>query len=352
MVQGTLQSGTLDAFAPRTGGVLDLGDVTIANGRAHATASTSWVNGALGIDDALAAKLGAADDLATRYANPDVDNDGVIDALQADHNFRLDLQGKLDITVGGELATIDTLVRGQMMTGTVGVSYLETGILVGLPKAYAHDMADATFTFAGDFYGTSLSNATPAIAAGAAVAQPELKLGSIDGQPTLGAFARAGYDVPAGEYTVAIGAHVLTFADVRPSADAQLATAQNLAVPFIQLAPTEADCVTDCQIASIRTTWKRNTAGGWTDIADGEMSHGAHLDIVRWHAGAMQTFTIELPAKPSTDVAWSAMPMVAGMTPADLAGITTSELCYVAMTYDDEVGMRVTSQIANPACGY
>jgi hypothetical protein len=41
---------------------------------------------------------------------------------------------------------------------------------------------------------------------------------------------------------------------------------------------------------------------------------------------------------------------MSGMTTADLAGVTTSQLCYVAVTFTDRFGVRVTSTVANPAC--
>jgi len=66
----------------------------------------------------------------------------------------------------------------------------------------------------------------------------------------------------------------------------------------------------------------------------------------------MQTLGMNMPATPSSVLAWSALALAKGMTADELAGITTAELCYVAVSYDDGVGMKVTSQVTNPACGY
>lgn len=347
MLEGTLQAGSLDALVPRAAGSLDLGTITMQAGFARATVAWSDVTSALGIDDATGEHLGAADDLATRYANPDMDNDGVLDALQADHDFRLDLTGTLRVTIGGRDASIDDLVRNQM-TGDVGVHYLETGIVASMPAAFAGQMSGATITFGDTFYGSSLGAATPATPAGTAIGEPELKVGRVDGTPTLGVFASPGHDVPAGQYDITIGDQVVSFGDVRPSGDAQLAAGRNLVVPFMQLVPTEADCVSDCQIKSIGYTWMRSTADGWVPATAGELTRPAHLDIVRAHAGSTQALGVDMPATPNAQIEWAAMPMAKGMVPNDLAGITTSELCYFSVTYDDQVGMKLTSLISNP----
>jgi hypothetical protein len=39
-----------------------------------------------------------------------------------------------------------------------------------------------------------------------------------------------------------------------------------------------------------------------------------------------------------------------GLTRHELAYITTSSLCYVAVSYQSELGMKMTSQTVNPSC--
>jgi hypothetical protein len=39
-----------------------------------------------------------------------------------------------------------------------------------------------------------------------------------------------------------------------------------------------------------------------------------------------------------------------GILDRELAYISTADLCYVAVTYMSEVGMKMTSQVTNPAC--
>ena len=348
MIAGTLQAGSLDALVPQGSGSLDLGNVTIdSNGRAHGTTAFGDVASALGLDAAVAERLGASDDLATRYANPDMDNDGVIDALEADRDFRLDFYSTLHLTIAGTDATIDDLIRGNE-NGNLGVDYVQTGIVASMPTAMAAEMPRATMAFDTMFYGDSLGAATPGVQPGTAIGAPELIVGTVDGYPTGAVFTPAGHDLPSGDYQVAIGATQVTFADVRATPDAQLAAGTNLVVPFMKLVPTESDCVTDCQIQTISYQWMRNTAAGWNAADAAEVSHDAHLAIVRSHAGALQTMSVDLAATPSADVAWSSVPTAKGMTAADLAGMTTGELCYFSVTYTDQIGIQTTSTITNP----
>jgi len=349
MFVGSLQAGSLDALVPHDPGSIDLGTIAIDDGRAHPSATTSEVIAALGLDPAVAERLGASDDLATRYANPDVDNDGMIDALEPSADFRLDLFADLRVTITGHDATLDDLLRGAMTGSDVGVDYRDTGIVMSMPRSYAHDFTAAAMTFEGDYYGSMLGGATPVVPAGTAIGAPELELGTVDGYPSVAVFARAGHDLPRGTYTLAAGDRVFAFADVRPPADADLAGGHGLVVPFMQIAPVAPGCTADCRLDSISYTWMRSTADGWVAADASEVVHPAHLDVVRQHAGTLQYLGADLPAVPSASVAWQQMTSDT-MSPAELAGITTAELCYFAVTYDDQVGMRVTSRIANPAC--
>jgi hypothetical protein len=331
MVVGTLAAGEVDAFVPTAAGGVDLGNVTFSD-RAHASIATGELVAALG----MAVTPGVADDLARRYSNPDVDNDGVLDALQADRGYRLDFLTKAELTSGGHVATIDDLVRGMSY---IGIAYIQTGIVVSLPPlrdAVDHRLDGALMAFTAPYYGSYEGAATPVTPAGGAVGAPEIKIGTVDGYPTIGAFARGGFDLPRGEYTVALRDQVLTFSDVQPPYANELQN--DVIVPVVQLVPAAPGCLADCPIASVHTEWMRHTSGGWNAAA--AIGHGAHVDIVRADGAKLGT---DLPAYPSSDIAWQQMATT--MTPAEMAAVTTSQLRYVQLTYTDEVGMQVTLQI-------
>jgi hypothetical protein len=223
----------------------------------------------------------------------------------------------------------------------IGIAYIQTGIVVSLPPlrdAVDHRLDGALMAFTAPYYGSYEGAATPMTPAGGAVGAPELKIGTVDGYPTIGAFARGGFDLPRGEYTVALRDQVLTFSDVQPPRASELQ--DDVIVPVVQLVPAAPGCLADCPIASVHTEWMRHSSGGWNTTAS--IGHGAHVDIVRMD-GAM--LGADLPANPTSDVAWQAMATT--MTPAEMAAVTTSQLRYVQLTYIDEVGMQVTLQISN-----
>jgi hypothetical protein len=333
MLVGSLAADDVDAFAPAAAGGVDLGNVTFTD-RAHPSIATGDLVAALG----MAAHPGPTDDLATRYANPDVDNDGVLDALQPDRDFRLDFLAKAQLTNGGHVATIDDLVRGMSY---IGVAYIQTGIVVSLPPlrdAVDHRLEGALMAFTTPYYGTYEGAATPVTAPGSAIGAPELKLGTVDGYPTIGAFARGGFDLPRGDYTVALRDQVLTFSDVRPPHANELEG--DVLVPVVQLVTAAPGCLADCPLASIHAEWMGHTDGGWNTVA--AIGHGAHIAIVRTDGS---TLAADLPATPTSEIAWQAMSTT--MTPAEMAAITTSQLEYIQLTYDDELGMHVTAQISN-----
>jgi hypothetical protein len=324
MIVGALAADDVDAFIPAASGAVDLGNITFSD-RAHASIATGELVTALGMS--AGAKRGFTDDLATRYANPDVDNDGILDASQADRGYRLDFLATAQLTNGGHVATIDDMVRGMSY---IGVSYIQTGIVVSLPplrSAVDHRLDGAMMAFTAPYYGSHEGSATPVTPAGAAITSPELKLGTVDGYPTIGAFARGGFDLPRGEYTVALRDQVLTFSDVQPPRAADMMS--DVIVPIVQLVPAAPGCVADCPLAAIRAEWMRHTDGGWNTVA--AIGHGAHVDIVGTD-GAM--LAADLPATPTAEVQWEQT-------------VTASQLRYVSLTYTDEVGMQVTLQISN-----
>jgi len=335
MVIGSLTADGVDAFEPADSGAVDLGNITVGD-RAHASIATADLVTALGMTTARA----ATDDLATRYANPDVDNDGVLDALEPDHGYRLDFLAKAELTAGGHIATIDDMVRGMPY---FGLAYIQTAIVVSLPPLRSKvdpRLEGALMGFTAPYYGSSAGALTPVTPAGSPVGAPEIQIGTVDGYPSVGAFARGGFDLPRGEYTLALRDQVLTFSNVQPPHANDLQNA--VIVPVAQLVPAAPGCVADCPIASLHTEWMRHTSGGWNQTD--AIGHGAHVDIVRLDGTMLST---DLPASPTSDIAWQAMTTTTTMTPAEMASVTTSQLRYVQLTYTDEVGMQVTLQIGN-----
>jgi hypothetical protein len=50
-------------------------------------------------------------------------------------------------------------------------------------------------------------------------------------------------------------------------------------------------------------------------------------------------------------LAWRDMPVAnTGIADYELAYFTTQNICYIAVSYESELGMRMTNQLTNPDC--
>jgi hypothetical protein len=262
--------------------------VTLRDG--FATASVAWPElvASLGMTEDAAVALGAHDDLALRYANPDLDGDGAIDTT----GVSLDFYARLTLDV-----SLDDLVRG---TAPRGYTYDGTGIRAVAPGMA---MTSPAMLFDAPYYGSWSGPSTPVVPPRTPVTAPEVRTGTLEGAPALGVFARPYHDVPAGTYRIELDDRLLTFERVLPPSDATLRSAAR-PLPIVHLVPAISDCRTDCAIDRVDVTW-----------TDG----------------------VPRPAK---------IDFVPALTP----GITTAQLCYVGITYEDAFGIETTAQIANPAC--
>jgi len=308
----TWQANGLDALPVAHAGSLDLGDLTIAGGYAVGATPIDELASQLGITSF--ADVAMHDDLALRTATPDIDGDGQIDVVPP----RLDFIADIVPTIGTRTAGIDDLVRG---TPIDGISLRGTGIVAGV--------AATSVTFEQPFWGTVAGPSTPVVAAHTPIGAPALRSGSLDGVATVGVVGRPFHDVPHGRYVF----DNYTFDRVQPPSDAELRA--EMFAPQLRLMPTDARCMTDCSIAAIDVQWPDGVA------------RASHVDLltVQGYIG------LDIPAATSTSVPWDRKPdQMAGMTTADLARMTTSQLCYVAVTFTDRFGLRVTSTVSNAAC--
>jgi len=343
MQVATLHQNGIDAFVAQEPTTLDLGVVEIVDRRAHGTVELDELIDALGVDRETATRMGRTDNLALRYANPDVDNDGTIDALQHGHDFHLDISGAFKLTTNGREATVADLVGATW--AAPGIRYAATTIQAVVPRSMGMNMASGTLRFQEPFFGTALGDATPMVAAGYPVGAPHVKVGERDGQQMIGVVAHGTHDAPSGTYNLMFDNGQLTFSDVHVPSAALLSSGE-LAVPFVRIRPTVATCTVDCDIAGIDLAWRSFGDAGWQDSA-GEPSR---LEIVTIVNGTRAYLAADLDAG-ATSLAWSAMPVGnAGITRSELAYVQTSEICYVAVSYRSELGMKMTMSAVNPAC--
>jgi hypothetical protein len=342
MQVATLQADGLDAFVPQGAGSLDFGTIKLSAGRAHGTTDWNEVIAALGITDAMATRMGRTDNLALRYANPDIDNDGTLDALQFGHSFKLDIAGSYSLTSNGRPATIADLVAGTY--ANAGLSYYGTAIQAVVPRDMNMNMTSGTLTFEEAFYGA----ASPVmVAPGTVIGAPHVKFGSLEGAAMIGVVSRPGANAPSGAYEFGFANGQLTFSDVHAPSAALLETGKDYAVPFVHIRATDSSCSANCDIGSLDIAWRTLTADGWQATA---APSTARIDVVASMQGNRTSLAANLTDS-ATTIAWRDMPVAnAGILSSELAYVTTSGICYLSVSYLSELGMKMTMSVANPAC--
>jgi hypothetical protein len=338
MQVATLQAGTLDALVPHTDGALDLGLVKMDGPRATASAHYGDIVDALGLSNAEATRLGEIDNLALRIANPDIDNDGVIDTVSP----LLQVGGKLQVQLDGNALSISDAIRGTY--ANANIKYMGTTLIAGVPTSMNMAMQTGTLTFEAPYYGTATGMDAPAIMPGVPVGAPHVKFGQLEGMNTIGLFSRPGYDAPRGTYELGFANGQLTFTDVMPPSTPVVESAQSYSVPFVHIVPTDAACQGNCAIDSVALDWKSLTASGWEQATE----QPSHIDIVLQRAGQRTYLAAELDG---TSMKWQDLDVRnTGILWNELSYFTTANICYVGVSYESELGMKMTNELYNKDC--
>lgn len=334
MLVGTLRANDLDALAPQEGGGLDLGKISFANGRAQSTTSFEDIASALGLDESTAQELGLRDDLALRFSNLDVDSNGALEA-----NAPV-------LRVEGEYTTTLTLadhIEGNFANARV--KYLSTTVSASVPNRMNMMMTTGTMMFEQPFFGSALGPNTPKIDAFTQIGQPHVKFGQLDGSRVIGVTARAGFDVPRGAYELDFANGSLTYTNVFPPSAAVLESAQSYSVPFLHVKPNAAGCRFNCAIDALEIDWNTMTATGWKPSTD----RAARVEFVLRRNGKDTYLAADLAAGESLN--WQALSVTnTGIADYELAYFSTQNICYIAVSYQSELGMQMTNQLKNPAC--
>lgn len=351
MLLGTLRDGTLDTLAPQSEGAVDLGTVDIAVGVATASVAHADLVRAMGLTEDDAMRIGAADDLALRLVTPDADNNGQIDALEAGHDYRVDLYSDLGMKVGERDAQVSDLL--DTAAPVYGFAYRGTGIEVRMPATYhVSQMATATMAFDAPFYGLVDGQDMSMIPAGMEIGQPALLTGSLDGHAVAALYAQPGYDVPSGTYHFWAAPYRLTFQNVLAPTDEQVSEGLGIVMPFLRIATADASCTADCKIGSIEYRWMEHTETGWQDASPAVVAlmPAAQLNVVGVVAsGATGAMTVTVPTSSvHGTISWNEQVTSNQLLPYEIANVRTSQLCYVGAVYHDLVGTRLTTAASNP----
>ena len=349
MVVALFRDAALDTLAPQRAGALALGDVHVdpATGAASPSIPYDALLAALGLDPAAAEQLGAVDDLSLRYANPDLDGDGVIDLLQ-DRRYALDLHVRAGARLGpdGRRVRVDDLTdRFLPTTGADALApVLELTSIYALypaaidPTDYVAPGASA-LAHGGAFTATAGDAPAPAPTSFSALAYGDTRGFGPDyayaAGPAVELPGAAGRPATL-RYTLGALGRTLTFTNVVTLPRDRLTGAGTLAI-FLRLV-TEAGHYTRIDYA-----WHQRTAAGdWqpataATIALAISGDGGHVSLhraPRWTDEVGAT----IPPTPTGSIAWTWAPT------------GPAELCAIAVSFDDQLGLRhfVGGADANP----
>ena len=354
MAVAMFRANTLDTVSPQLAGHLELGDVKVDPMTHTAAADIPYDDllAQLGLSAAAAEYLGSVDDLSLRYANPDIDGDGVND-MEQDHSYGLDFHVRSNLRIGSATG------RNVTVSDITDHFLADTGPDVATPvfnltSAYVLYPAtvDATdyvvqgpppvvLQHGAAFTATQADGSTPS----QNTSFSGLGFGDTRGWgPDYDYEGHPGLELPGSggspatlAYTLGASGRTLTFANVVTRTRASLTDTGTLAI-FIRLV-SEAGHYT-----SIDYRWmKRASATSWVAATADEIaltigSAGGYVSFHRapsWH----NEFGGTIPAQPSGSIAWT----WAATGPADVCGL--------AVSYDDKLGLRHFIGGADPDAG-
>lgn len=355
MFLGRFSSSTWDALTPGSEtGSADIGTVSINadTGIASSSKSHSDLISGFGVDTTTASFMGTLDDTARRYSNPDMDNDGSVDCDTSTNTgkFLLDFHVRFDMKVGGTSSTIADIIDSYLSDSVVA-TYTGTGIYVAYPSSYS-TATTGSATFQDSAITTSEGGAIPANTATSAVTS-----NSFSGYYGFGPNTTSTSELPNGTIVFSFGSKTLTFSDVKTPTLAEITAPTGRIFPFIKFVKSNSSCTSNCTLASLDYKWMKKTESGWTDATLTEVklavaSAGGNVSLrVDSDSNTSETFQITIPkTAASGSITWtSSNATLSGITAAEFNALTTSQLCHLGLSYDDQLGMRYFEGISNAA---
>lgn len=354
MLVGRLRSDALDTLAPVIGSTgVDLGAVTLDTATQTATASTSYTAlvSELGLEGTVADLLGALDDIAARYQNPDLDADGTIDCADDAQPFFLDLHLQFSMRIAGARATIADLLD-QFLPGTATADYAGIAPSVAYTSAFS-SVTTGTVTFEQDV----TTNEGGFVAAGTAT--DAVSSTAFGDYHSFGPRITNTTEPPRGRYVFGVGASTLTFTGLTPPDLATLGSPTDRILPFVRINRTDTACTSACRPASLDYQWLKRTTDGWTPASLAELTllvaPGSGQFSVKIDGDESRIFAFQIPeTSPSGTITWNAANAdLEGASAAEVEALITTQLCGIGLSYDDQLGIRHFAEIndAPGTCG-
>lgn len=354
MVVAVFRANTLDTLSPQLAGHLDLGEMSVDETSQTAAAGIPYDDliAGLGLSPDAAEYLGSVDDLSLRYANPDIDGDGVLDIRQ-DHRYALDFHVRANLRIGsaaGRNVTVADITDRFLADAGPDVAtpvFNLTSAYALYPASFdpteyvAQSGQSTVLLHGGALYVTQSDGSMPS----ANTSFSSLSFGDTRGWGPDYDYERwPGLELPGSggspatfAYRLGVPDRTLTFTNVVTRTRAELTDTGTLAI-FVRLNTV------DQHYTSIDYRWmKRASDASWVPATADEIavvisSGGGYVAFHRapsWH----NEFGATIPPQPSGSIPWT----WTSTGPADVCGL--------AVSYDDKLGLRHFIGGADPIAG-
>jgi len=341
MIAGTLHLGAnhLDTLPIKESMQVELGDIALNQNQvtANSTLSTSTAEilSKLGISNLEANYLGAADDLALRLANPDIDMNGMIDTLEG-KSFGLDWHVRADTKVAGRDLMITQIENQFANENLLTLSWTHGSAYAVYPRVFddSEYTSGGALSGSGNFLDSGATN-SPASFSGNTFADkrqwgPDYnltieELGASQGHST---------------FTYTLGTKALKFSHVRTKSKNEL-SANGVLLPFIKINTIQG------RITGIGYKWMKRYGSNWTEASSTEVAL-----LVQEESALLRLYTAKtpnsesslnfsIPNTPASGIINVGGPKNENFGVDDIQNVQITDICNIALSYDDKLGLRI-----------
>jgi hypothetical protein len=362
MIISSFASGTLDTLSPGVDtDAIDMGTVDSSSPKATMDLSASGLLSSMGMTANAAETVGAIDDVSLRYSNPDIDNNGTIDAVE-NKVYLIDFHNRFTAQkVGGGQYNMNDM-KNAFYPDNTQFQYTGTGIFPQISKADFAGTAPAT-------YDWSFSVDVPVAGNGGQICSGKspgdtLTAGtdcSLSYQSNVGAnsnaftFGMETADLKAGDYALNVGGKTYFWKNVAVS---DFSAGDGFLALFIRV---DVDTITD-KVTGISYKWQKKGADNSYALATEEEinlivkssdeagKYGGYASLKYQGDESKGSLGVSIPKKPSGSISFA--DLQTGDTGVYVGGtVLTREMVKAGIpftdlttnpgiSYDDKLGMR------------
>lgn len=355
----------LDTLIPASAGSANLGNVSVDGTAQTASMGTSLNDflAAMGVDSAAATTIGAVDDLALRLANPDINSNGEIDALESNlGDIRLDIHVRSVVDCTSDCSTGTMPIHkfvGTFITDVAGYSLEPSGTSIYLVYTNSFDSTPASQLVTA---GTLSSGVTYSASAMASYPSPDID--------TPGSYSGSGssvYTQWGPDYRLDLGGIELPGYDKYVKLQYGM-NSKTLSFPFFRsrpksdlfnLIPDFKLTVSGGFITAIDYRWLKWTGSAWTAATASEVkllvvdNTAAFGFYTAKGGGVEEGIRVQIPNNSASGtIPWNSanVTKTSGVTQA-INQMAITDFCSGTSSYDDTLGLRIFSHGFAPATG-